>query len=94
MANTLDPPKSEAGTAPRAVRSFDMRGRRPLKTATQLIQSTRRARQLAICVAIALVFAICAMLWLPWQQTAQGGGRVIAFSPLQRARKLKRQPRA
>ncbi len=89
MANTLDPPKSEAGTAPRAVRSFDMRGRRPLKTATQLIQSTRRARQLAVYVAIGLVLAICAMLWLPWQQTAQGGGRVIAFSPLQRAQEIK-----
>ncbi len=89
MANTLDSPRTETRKVPRAVRSFDMRGRRPLKTATQLIQSTRRARQLAFYVAICLIFAICAMLWLPWQQTAQGGGRVIAFSPLQRAQEIK-----
>jgi len=66
------------------VRPVDLRGRRPLQTATQLIQSTRMARKLAFWVSVSLVFAMCSLLWLPWQQTAQGGGRVIAFSPLAR----------
>lgn len=66
------------------VRPIDLRGRRPLQTATQLIQSTRFARRLAFWVSIGLVFSVCALLWLPWQQTAQGAGRVIAYSPMER----------
>lgn len=63
---------------------MDLRGRRPLQTATQLIQSTRTARRLATWLAAAMVLVVIAALWLPWQQSAQGSGRVTAFSPMER----------
>jgi len=70
------------------VRPIDLRGRRPLQTASQLIQSTRFARKLAVWVSIALFFSVCGLLWLPWQQSAQGAGRVIAYSPMERTQAI------
>jgi len=70
------------------VRPIDLRGRRPLQTASQLIQSTRFARKLAFWVSIGLVFSVFGLLWLPWQQSAQGAGRVIAFSPMERPQEI------
>ncbi len=66
------------------VRPVDLRGRRPLQTATQLIQSTRLARRLAGWLAVAMVLVVIGLFCLPWQQTARGGGRVTAFSPMER----------
>jgi multidrug resistance efflux pump len=83
MANLID--TTAAGIRPLTLRRpLDIRGRRPLQTATQLIQSTRLVRRLAFWVAVSLVLITCALLWLPWQQSAQGAGRVIAFSPMER----------
>jgi multidrug resistance efflux pump len=83
MAKLID--TTAASTRPLTYRRpIDVRGRRPLQTATQLIQSTRLVRRLAFWVAVCLVFVIGGLLWLPWQQSAQGAGRVIAFSPLER----------
>jgi len=70
------------------VRPIDLRGRRPLQTARQLIQSTRMVRRLAFWLSVLLVLAAIALLWLPWQQTALGAGRVIAFSPMERPQEI------
>ena len=84
MANLIDTTSTGLRRQGSNVRSVDLRGRRPLQTATQLIQSTRSARRLATWLAVAMVLVVIALLWLPWQQTARGAGRVTAFSPLER----------
>ena len=84
MANLIDTTKTDLRYRGSNVRSVDLRGRRPLQTATQLIQSTRTARRLAKWLAVLMVVVMIALLLLPWQQTAFGAGRVTAFSPLER----------
>jgi multidrug resistance efflux pump len=46
--------------------------------------STRWARRAAVALLVALVLAIVAMLFLPWQQSIYGTGQVLAFSPQER----------
>ena len=53
--------------------------------ALQLVQSSRNAPPLgqARCWLL-LVLGICAMAFLPWQQSARGTGKVVAFVPQER----------
>jgi multidrug resistance efflux pump len=50
----------------------------------QLVRPSVGARALAVVLLIALGASICAMLFLPWQQTSRGAGRVIAYHPTER----------
>lgn len=50
----------------------------------KLVQSSRKIRWLANVVFVGLVLATIAVMFLPWQQTAKGSGRVIAFVPQER----------
>jgi multidrug resistance efflux pump len=52
--------------------------------ALQLVQSSRLARQLAALLLVLLLLSIVSMLLLPWQQSARGTGRVVAFVPQER----------
>ncbi len=52
--------------------------------ALQLVQSSRTARRLANGLVVLLVFAAGAMLLLPWQQSARGTGKVVAYVPQER----------
>ncbi|MFO0913778.1 MAG: HlyD family efflux transporter periplasmic adaptor subunit [Pirellulales bacterium] len=53
-------------------------------TAMELVQSPRLVRRLARWLLIILGLSIIAMAFLPWQQTARGTGRVVAYSPTER----------
>jgi multidrug resistance efflux pump len=52
--------------------------------ALKLVQSSRNARRLAAVLVVLLFFSIIAMLFVPWQQSARGAGRVVAFVPQER----------
>ncbi|HPM81343.1 MAG TPA: HlyD family efflux transporter periplasmic adaptor subunit [Candidatus Anammoximicrobium sp.] len=52
--------------------------------ALKLVQSSRNARRLANALVVLLVLAIGAMAFLPWQQSARGTGKVVAYDPQQR----------
>ena len=53
-------------------------------SALKLVQSSRFARRLANVLILLLVVAMVVMLFLPWQQSAKGTGRVIAYVPQER----------
>ncbi len=50
----------------------------------KLMQSSRKIRWLANLVFAGLILATISVMFLPWQQTAKGAGRVIAFVPQER----------
>jgi multidrug resistance efflux pump len=52
--------------------------------ALRLVQSSLNARRLANVLVVLLVLAIIAMAFLPWQQSARGTGKVVAYDPQQR----------
>ena len=52
--------------------------------ALKLVQSSYRAQRLAKTLLILLLVAIAAMTLAPWQQSARGKGRVVAFVPQER----------
>ncbi len=52
--------------------------------AIELVQSTRAAWRLANLLVILLVICIAAMLFVPWQQSAKGTGKVVAYVPQER----------
>lgn len=52
--------------------------------AAQIVGNTVRPRRLAKALVIALIASIFALLFVPWQQTVTGKGRVVARSPLDR----------
>lgn len=52
--------------------------------ALKLVQSSRNARRLAAVLVVLLFLSIIAMLFVPWQQSAKGAGRVVAFVPQER----------
>jgi multidrug resistance efflux pump len=52
--------------------------------ALRLVQSSRLARRLAKLLLAGLLVATAAMLFLPWQQSARGTGRVVAYIPQER----------
>lgn len=61
-----------------------------MTTATQdlvalaLVPTPRGARRLARTLLALLAFVVCALVFAPWQQSSAGGGRVIAYAPLDR----------
>jgi multidrug resistance efflux pump len=58
---------------------------RPAKLpALRLVQSSRNAQRLAKALLVLLVLAIIAMAFVPWQQSARGTGKVVAFIPQER----------
>jgi multidrug resistance efflux pump len=52
--------------------------------ALRLVQSSRNARRLANALLGLLVLVIFAMAFVPWQQSARGTGKVVAFVPQER----------
>ena len=52
--------------------------------ALKLVQSSRMARRLANALVVLLLVSIVAMVFLPWQQSARGTGKVAAFVPQER----------
>jgi multidrug resistance efflux pump len=52
--------------------------------ALKLVQSSLNARRLANGLVVLLVLATGAMLFLPWQQSARGTGKVVAYVPQER----------
>ncbi len=69
-----------AGTVISSTRSHE--------TQLRLIQSTRRVQTIAFIVLNLLGVAILSMAFLPWQQSARGTGRVIAYSPQERIQQI------
>ena len=49
--------------------------------ALKLVQSSRTAWRLANMLLVLLAFCVIAMIFVPWQQSAKGTGRVVAFVP-------------
>lgn len=60
---------------------IDWRGRLP---AIALVGSSRASHVLARVLILGCVIAILGLIFLPWQQSVRGTGRVIAFDPLDR----------
>jgi membrane fusion protein, adhesin transport system len=56
----------------------------PGLSAMRMCQSSRVAHRLARLLLCLLVLAVNAMIFAPWQQSAKGSGRVVAFAPLER----------
>jgi multidrug resistance efflux pump len=52
--------------------------------ALRLVQSSRNAQRLARVLLVGLVLSIVAMALLPWQQSARGTGKVVAYVPQER----------
>ncbi len=88
MANVTDTTNQVASSARLRTRAIDLRGQRPLQTATRLIQSTRVARRLAAWIAVLLLLTVVLLMLLPWQQSARGAGSVLAFSPIERTQSI------
>lgn len=52
--------------------------------ALRLVQSSRNARRLANFLLAMLVLSVVAMGFVPWQQSARGTGKVVAYVPQER----------
>lgn len=57
---------------------------RTVLPALQLAQSSRVAHVLANILVVLMALSLCAMAVLPWQQSARGTGKVVAFVPQER----------
>ncbi|MGV3607991.1 MAG: HlyD family secretion protein [Planctomycetaceae bacterium] len=53
-------------------------------SAMQLVRSSKRLRVFAGWLLMGMVLVMLSMLLLPWQQTAKGTGRVVAYFPMER----------
>jgi multidrug efflux pump subunit AcrA (membrane-fusion protein) len=53
-------------------------------TAMQRVQSPRLIRVAAQCLTVGLAASIGALVFIPWQQTTKGTGRVVAYFPTER----------
>lgn len=63
--------------------SFDPKPRHTLP-AFRLVQSSRTIRRLANFLLFLLILSVISMAMLPWQQSARGVGKVVAFIPQER----------
>lgn len=52
--------------------------------ALRLVAQGRASRALATIVVVAFALVVLGLVFVPWQQSAPGKGRVIAFSPVER----------
>lgn len=57
-------------------------------TAQRLVRSPNWSRRLAISLVVLFLLLIPVLLFVPWQQTSVGAGRVIAFTPLERQQSI------
>jgi len=57
-------------------------------TSFRRAHALRHSRLIALMLVMLLAFTIAALIRLPWQQTASGYGRVVAFSPNERIQNL------
>jgi adhesin transport system membrane fusion protein len=55
---------------------------------TRLVQTPRWASRPAALVTVMVLLAAVVLVWVPWVQTAQGEGRVIAWSALEREQRV------
>lgn len=56
----------------------------PTLSAMQMVRSPRLARLAAKALLVGLAASLMAMIFVPWQQTAKGTGRVVAYFPTER----------
>jgi multidrug resistance efflux pump len=54
------------------------------RTSIHLVQSSRFAQRLARGLLVSLFLSVLAMLWLPWQQSSRGNGKIVAYVPQER----------
>jgi multidrug efflux pump subunit AcrA (membrane-fusion protein) len=54
----------------------------------KLVESSNTLRRLAALLAAIFILGLTGMLLTPWQQTARGTGRVVAFSPSDRQQNI------
>lgn len=54
----------------------------------RLVQSSMTVRKLAGLLALVFLLSLVGLLLVPWQQTAKGTGRVVAFSPSDRQQNI------
>lgn len=73
---------------PAPIRLTPLAPARPLLTAARLVESTGRARRLASFLMVAMIVSIFCLAWLPWQQSAPGAGRVVAYKPGERQQEI------
>ncbi|REJ68242.1 MAG: HlyD family efflux transporter periplasmic adaptor subunit [Planctomycetota bacterium] len=52
--------------------------------ALKLVQSSRKAARLAKLLLVLLALSVVAMIFAPWQQSARGSGKVVAYVPQER----------
>ena len=52
--------------------------------AWDMVPTPRRTRRVANVLGVLLLLSVVGMVFLPWQQTARGSGRVVAYSPTDR----------
>jgi multidrug resistance efflux pump len=71
-----------------ALRSDSSDQNRAMMTAARLVHSTNRVRTFAAVLLSLLVCAVIALAFLPWQQSARGGGRVVAYKPGERQQEI------
>lgn len=57
-------------------------------TLADLVRSTRWVRRISLVLMFALVLSIVAMLFIPWQQSVTGKGRVITYDPNRRLQEI------
>lgn len=89
--NSINPPvgdRSSAKQLPAPTRPLSLAPARPLLTASRLVESTGRARRLAAILLALMIVSIVALCWLPWQQSAAGTGRVVAYKPGERQQEI------
>lgn len=60
----------------------------PQLESVELLASSRQARQFAVVVGALLFLSILSLLFVPWQQSIPGAGRVIALTPVERAQSI------
>jgi multidrug resistance efflux pump len=61
---------------------------RVMMTAARLVHSTNRVRNFAAVLLALLVCSVIGLAFLPWQQSARGTGRVVAYKPGERQQEI------
>lgn len=58
-------------------------------TSLRLVQRPRWIKPVSVLLSIVFILTPIGMIWLPWQQSVRGWGRVIAMAPLERQQTIK-----
>ncbi|MEI8258099.1 MAG: biotin/lipoyl-binding protein, partial [Deltaproteobacteria bacterium] len=75
-------------TTPHDASPFRMLSHEAHSSSLRLVRAPRAARLLARMVAVTVLLTAAAMVFVPWQQTATGSGRVVAFAPTDRQQNI------